>query len=263
MPSAPRSRPGRSRARADSPVVPPPLQGLDSTPLAAQARNALLAAILSDEFEDRLPPEDELARMLNVSRTTVRAALNGLERDGLIRRRRAVGTTINRHVKPSTLALQRLVGFDWLLREQGHETVVAIDSKRGRPPADLLAIFPLEPEADVLTISKTYLADGVMAIALRDVVPWEQIAVDPGSDDIDAALFEFSQRHCRQPIDHAVVQLVPMVMRRGVTRLDLASGTPFVRLHETHYAATASPIAYSMIDVNDLFVKLEVFRRRS
>jgi DNA-binding GntR family transcriptional regulator len=54
-----------------------------------------------------------------------------------------------------------------------------------------------------------------------------------------------------------------MVMRRNVTRLDLKSGTAFLRLHETHYTAAADPIAYSVIDVNDSLVKLEVFRRRS
>jgi hypothetical protein len=37
-----------------------------------------------------------------------------------------VGTTINRHAGPETLALQRIVGLDWLLREKGHEVEVDI-----------------------------------------------------------------------------------------------------------------------------------------
>ena len=56
--------------------------------------------------------------MLNVSRTTVRTALQGLERDGVVTRRRAIGTIINPHVRPSSLALQRLIGFDGLLAER-------------------------------------------------------------------------------------------------------------------------------------------------
>src|SRR4029077_17068345 len=82
-------------------------------------RRAILDAIMDKRFEDRLPAEDVLAEMLNVSRTTIRSALQSLEEQGIINRKRAVGTTINSHIRPSTLALQRLVGFDSLLREEG------------------------------------------------------------------------------------------------------------------------------------------------
>ena len=55
--------------------------------------------------------------MMNVSRTTIRSALQSLQQHGIVSRKRAVGTTINGHIRPSALALQRLVGFDTLLRE--------------------------------------------------------------------------------------------------------------------------------------------------
>ncbi|MEA2270551.1 MAG: GntR family transcriptional regulator, partial [Solirubrobacteraceae bacterium] len=62
---------------------------LETTPLAERAREAILSAILSERFDgDRLPSEDELGKMLNVSRTTIRTALHSLERDGIITRRR-------------------------------------------------------------------------------------------------------------------------------------------------------------------------------
>src|SRR3954471_7093344 len=106
------------------------LQELEKVPLAARARAAILTAILEDQFEGRLPSEDELAEMLNVSRTTVRAAVQDLEREGLIKRRRAVGTRINSHIGASTLALHRMVGFDYLLEEQGHNVRVEINWQR-------------------------------------------------------------------------------------------------------------------------------------
>src|SRR3954468_20511794 len=120
------------------------LTELENTPLAERARNVILKAILSGRFDDnRLPSEDELAKMLNVSRTTIRTALHSLEQDGIIPRRRAVGTTINRHVGPSTLALQRLIGFDWLLEEKGHKARIDVSWHRGPVPAELGAVFHL------------------------------------------------------------------------------------------------------------------------
>ena len=82
---------------------------LETSLLAERTRSVILQAILDNSFEGKLPAEDDLARMLDVSRTTIRTALQGLERDGLITRQRAIGTTINRHVPPATLALQHLV----------------------------------------------------------------------------------------------------------------------------------------------------------
>src|SRR3954451_12524123 len=123
---------GRTR-RAAGPVVPQ----LESTPLAEQARAAILSAILERRFEQRLPSEEDLATMLNVSRTTIRTALQRLEQDGIVSRRRAIGTTINAHVEPANLALQRLVGFDRLLEEKGHDVKIDVSWERGAPPADI------------------------------------------------------------------------------------------------------------------------------
>jgi len=43
------------------------LEELDNVPLVARARTAILNAILEDRFGGRLPAEDKLAAMLNVS----------------------------------------------------------------------------------------------------------------------------------------------------------------------------------------------------
>ena len=70
------------------------LEPLDDTPLAERVRKALLEAILQKRFEGRLPPEDVLAEMFNVSRTTVRRAIQNLATRGLIEIRRGKGTYV-------------------------------------------------------------------------------------------------------------------------------------------------------------------------
>lgn len=236
---------------------------LENTPLAERARTAILEAILNDGFDgDRLPSEDELAKMLNVSRTTIRTALHSLEQDGIVTRRRAVGTTINRHVGPSTLALQRLVGFDWLLKEKGHRVKVDQSWERVLPPQEMVEAFGVDPESDCFVTEKLYFADGALAIFVRDLVPWAEIERDPPKTP-PASLFEFSKRHCRTPIDHAVAQVVPCVKGSDdSTRLAIDPGKAFIRLHETHYSQAGAPIGFSMIDIDDEFTRFEVFRRR-
>ena len=238
------------------------LTELENTPLAERARQAILEAILTGRFnDDRLPSEDELAKMLNVSRTTIRTALHALEQDGIITRRRAVGTTINRHVGPSTLALQRLVGFDWLLEEKGHKVKVDQSWKRTLPPADMVAAVRVDPDTECVLTEKIYRADAHLAIYVRDLIPLENIAEELPETPA-ASVFEFSKRYTKTPIDHAVAEIVPLVKRdKRTTKLAIKVGGAFIRLHEVHYSRTGEPVAYSLIDVDDAYVRFEIFRR--
>jgi len=62
------------------------------------AKESILLKILSNGYKpfDRLPPERVLANMLNVSRITVRAALEELVHDHILKREGRNGTIINR-----------------------------------------------------------------------------------------------------------------------------------------------------------------------
>jgi GntR family transcriptional regulator len=235
---------------------------LESSLLAERARSVILQAILDNSFEGRLPAEDELARMLDVSRTTIRTALQSLEQDGLITRQRAIGTTINRHVPPATLALQHLVGFDWLLRSQGHDVDVTVTAVTAEAPADFRESFELEG-GDYLLTDKRYVADGRLVLFIRDAIAQSALTEDEIPSPIPASLFEFTKHYCTQPIHHAVARMSAAVMGdpRSETRLELDAGQPYIRLFETHYASNATVVGHSVIDVDDRFIQLQVFRR--
>ena len=156
------------------------LERVDNRPLAAKVRDTILQAILSQSFDGgRLPSEDELANMVNVSRTTIRTALHSLEQDGIITRRRALGTTVNEHVRPDLVALQQLAGFDWLLREKGHEVKVDVSWARGPVTPELSQLFGSPPHDEALLTEKLFFAGGQLAIYVRDLVLWEEIAKPP------------------------------------------------------------------------------------
>jgi GntR family transcriptional regulator len=223
---------------------------------------ALLEAILEKRFEKRLPPEDALAEMMNVSRTTIRSALQSLEQHGIVSRKRAVGTTINGHIRPSALALQRLVGFDTLLREQGYPVRSEVSWERRTPTRGMMAVFDLGSDCDCLVTSTRYYAAEDVAIAVRDIVPQETLTTDSFAEPLPTSLFGFSAVYCRTPIDHAVVQITAVTKDKEEGNcLSIAHGRPFTRLNETHYSARGDPIAFSLIDVDNEIVSFEVFRR--
>jgi GntR family transcriptional regulator len=235
---------------------------IENVPLTERARSAIMEAILEKRFDQRLPSEEQLAEMLNVSRTTIRTALQSLEQDGIITRKRAIGTTINAHLRPSSLALQRMVGFDGLLREKGYEVEVEVSWKRGSPPGEFATVFELDPEQDSLVAEKSYFADGDLAIYIRDVIPWENLRTPEFSGPIPASIFEFSDREWSRPVDHVVAEILPVVNEGGTTKLRVRKGKPFTRVHERHFALGGEVIAVSSVDVDNDFFHFEVFRRR-
>ena len=234
---------------------------IQTSSLATRARDAILSAILHDEFDDRLPSEGQLAESLNVSRTTIRSAAQDLERDGVITRTRSVGAIINQHVGHETLALGRRVAFDWLLEAKGHKVSVEV-AFRPQAPADRPFELPWDPSIECCVIETDYVADGQLAITTRDFVPWTTIKADGLPNRRVTSLVEFTRRYCRDPIAHTLGRLVPMVNTAGITQLDLASGTPFLRVHERHYSIRGDCVAWSQLDFDDSVLRLKVFRSR-
>jgi GntR family transcriptional regulator len=238
------------------------VERLENAPLADRARAAILQAIMDKQFLGRLPSEEALADMLDVSRTTIRSALQSLEQDGIITRKRALGTTINAHVRPSTLALQRLVGFDGLLREKGHKVRTEVKWSWGEPPAELAEVFPLIAGQDCLLTEKSYFAGKELAIWIRDAIPRANLKRDDFEDPLAASLFELMANYGVKKVDHAVVEVVAQTKRDDAgTKLDLDKCEPFTRLHESHYSSAGMPLAYSLVDVDNSFITFQVFRR--
>ena len=73
--------------------------GRGAPPLYAQIYRALKEDIASGVYGrgDTLPTEGELQARFQVSRITVRQAMQGLEQEGLIRRTRGKGTVVAGH----------------------------------------------------------------------------------------------------------------------------------------------------------------------
>lgn len=238
--------------------------------LTDQTTRALLDAILERRFaDDRLPAEPDLAEMLNVSRTTIRAALQALERLGMLSRAPGRGTVIRPHVGRESIILQRLIGFRDMLSQQHSD--VRVDGRywveQGPSPraAEELAIAA---DVRVIATAKTFTADGSTAIHIRDQIPLSY--VDPVTQRILLAgqefknsdsIFTWSKTWPGREIDHAVVEIVAEIAPDDPAfPLAIAPGTAYIMLVETHYTALGEPVAYTEILVDDSYVRFHVVR---
>jgi GntR family transcriptional regulator len=231
--------------------------------LASQARGAILESIIGERFTDgRIPPEKDLAEMLGVSRTTVRAALQSLQDAGVIVRMRGRGTSVRPQARPSMLALHRLVGFTTMLRESGREpSVEAGWATLDRPPPDIADRLGIALDEPWYRMDKLFRADGNAAIFIENWCPVSYLSADV--DQIDELLdwFELGDRYGRTRIDHAVVEIRAASADVDIARrLEIDPGTAILVLLETHYSARRDPLGYSAIWVNQDYVTFQVLR---
>lgn len=136
------------------------LRGM-TLPLHHQVRLQLRQLIDSGEWPEghRLPGERELMQRFAVSRTTIRQALDALERDGLIVRRHGSGTFVAH--RPVVVSLAQLQGFTEELRARGMAVQVrVVQAGIVRAPDDAAQALGLEAGAAVAEIGRVILLDG-------------------------------------------------------------------------------------------------------
>jgi GntR family transcriptional regulator len=225
-----------------------------------RVRRELVRSILDGEFEERLPPIDELVPLLGVSRTTVRAAVQELERDGLVSRRRPFGTKINRHVGVGSLFFQRIVGFEWLLEQNGH-VVEQLHALGSRLPAGVVKSLIGRDPAELCCVTRTFVADGRVVVAELDLAPWSDLVAGYEAHEVFGSRSGFLGRDLETAISGSVIRVVPMVHAGGdCSSLDIEEGTPFLRNVETHFDSAGEAVAWTVIDVDHRALPVQTFR---
>jgi GntR family transcriptional regulator len=207
---------------------------------------------------DRLPPENEVAAMLGVSRGTLRSALERLQDSGEIVRRQGSGTFVGHLAGHSAFdeRLERLEPYSSLAARRGL-TLSSVDLKIERRPvgAEVGEALGLAPIAPAVSISRTLIADGAPVAVMFDVVH-PSVAL-PDEERLSAALQDGRMVldlliETGVPITYARTQVMPYVLtprERAGKLLGVPRTTAVLELEELIFAGRDERVAYS----RDLF----------
>jgi len=231
--------------------------------LAHRARESILHSILERRFEDsRLPPENELADMLGVSRTTVRSALQSLEQHGVLTRSPRRGTQVHGRLSPSMVALQRLIGFKRLLEEQGYSVETVTNAKiTVAAPDEVVAALGVTKRTPIYEIDRLFVASGKAAIWAINYIQTDIFTDPPNDSQLAQSPFDMGDLLIGGPVDHTLVELVPRKATREVAKqLGLKTSEAYLLLKEFHFSDSDRVLGFSLIHVNDHFVRFRLHR---
>lgn len=223
-----------------------PAEWTSSRPRAERARrvaDALRRQIAAGDFADgAIPDEQALAARFSASRNTVREALRLLGDEGLIRRRRGVGTTV---VTPKYgHGLDRLAGLAETLT--GHGTVtneVRVAEVVRDPPAAVAEQLGLAPGAPAVHLERLRRLDG-LALSLDDTyLPADVGRAVLGGDLAGRDLFALIEETSGRALGRADVAVHAVAADRATAGLlDVPPGAAIFRIDRLTRLADGRPV---------------------
>ena len=174
-----------------------PLIKSDVTPLYLQLQKLLRAAIQSRVIavDSAIPAERHLAEDFDVSRITVRKAINGLVSEGLLRRRRGAGTFVSSRLEKS---FSKLSSFTEDMISRGHKPHSEwLGKAEGEVTPEEALSLGLSPGARVYRFQRLRYTDDVMMALEYTTLPAFCLTA---LEDVDSSVYEALQRHGHRPV---------------------------------------------------------------
>ena len=131
---------------------------------------------------DKIPPEEELCKIFDVSRTTIRNAINRLVLEGILVRKKGKGTFITKPKLDLTFA-NKFIGFGEDLLKKGMKLEnIVLEKKIIKPSQWLAKELNISVKEDVFLLSRLRKVDDVPILIVNSYIPYK---LCPGIEKVD------------------------------------------------------------------------------
>jgi GntR family transcriptional regulator len=196
---------------------------------------------------EQLPSEPQFATQLKVSRTTLRDAVRMLVSEGVLERRRGVGTFIaDNPLVNIQEGLETLLGTTELIRKKGYVPGTATSRWEIVPaPESIADALEIPFGAPLIHFSRTRTANTMPVIQCEEYIP--TTLLDPEkltAAQKDWSLYQLLEENGSEIVS-AICKIAPVVAYHTLaTRLNVPLHHPLLLLRQTHYSNSHQPILY-------------------
>lgn len=219
-------------------------------PLYVSAYEKLYEKVINGDFKagDKLPSENQLAELLDISRGTLRQALLLLQEDGLIANRQGVGNFItinNKKLDNNSNGLEKISIIPLTYSEVDCEVVLSdvlyqpaskrIQENLQMDKAKLIALFEI-----------IFVAEDEVIGTMDVFIPYDTLNESNISLNQHEALKDFILNYIDTHASNSHLSIRVVEGREKVTeRLKVNEGTPVICFYEIMYSESGVPSVYS------------------
>lgn len=226
-------------------------------PLYAQLQRSIIKKIEEGVYKENesLPAEHVIIKQSGLSRTTVRQAIDNLEKEGYIEKRRGIGTFVSPK-KKSTWDLEKLRSFREEFSMKGKENFTKLLEIKKIKQTEYLATIFGETEKYYYVLERLRYIDETPIIVVTTYVPESKFKQLDQFDFNDQSLFTIMEEEYHTTITFAEKEFrAKIVTKKDATLLMIEEGDPIQEVRTKTYDDNGELIEYSVSrDRGDLSV---------
>lgn len=223
------------------------------SPLTHQVKDILTSGIRDGTYPpgSQLPTENKLATDFQVSRATIRRAIDELSIQGLVIRRQGVGTFVSQLSRLSHSLNEAMEFYDLITRNGFDFGVEFIQTDLILPDSKLINSLKIKKEVKVLQTFKIFTANSNPVIYCINHIPISLLAQDRvqevlTSPKITEPLYGFLEQYCNQWVNYHIASLrADLAQNCPFPKIMLAPNTPILVIEEVGYNTDERPIWHS------------------
>ena len=231
-------------------------------PLYAQLAESLRRRIRDHTYKsgEQLPTERDLMAEYQVSRNTVRQAIETLTKDGLVVRQHGYGTYVSGLSQQFHYKLDAFYENIDLLRRAGYQKIdVKLTAVERIPcPQHIQQVLQLEEGTLVSCFTKQFITEACTAMFTRDYLPAPVHDLEEQIDE-EQAYLDFLEERTQQRVEYVLLDIVPIAADGEIAAaFECSVGTPLLLCEELFLDRSQTrPIAFGQ---NYLHPSMSSFR---
>ena len=219
-----------------------------SVPLYVQVKQALEGQIDPAGWRpgDRIPSEPELCRVFGVSRPVVRQALLELSHEGLLIRKKGLGTFVAEPRITTRSLVHSLVGFFQEMDAKGLTPMTDVLEQTMLPAGGRVgAQLQVEPATPVIKVTRLRYVESEPVVLVTSYLPYDLCPDLLNADLRRQSLYAFLQEAYDLTLagGRRVIEAV-LAGEQDAARLRVPAGSPLLRLESVSVLADGRPMEY-------------------
>lgn len=220
---------------------------LNNETLSSKAREAIIDMISKNsESMSKLPSENELSKLLGVSRNTIREALKSLENEGIVTARHGVGTFVVRDIKNIKSNLSVLESSTKIITQHGYVPgTESINFTKKKISGRIANELSIQSNSDILYIDRIRTADEKPVIYVEDYIIYLEGMYEKFNNYEKESIFEFLQIFGINMSFSSCNVYAIISDEKLEEKLCLNNPSPLLYLQQVHYSSEGIPVMYS------------------